>query len=381
MSIETARNLTQAEAVHDHTEAIKQQLRSLEQQVKAPHAGWQTSRETGDDGSSKEAKKNYTDLEKEQRRQIDGWFGFDDPAWKKLRDKQDPDYQQNGVIRDEWQTFFGEDLLDRKTWVIKESMKDDMLLFLANLALGKGSDGWIAWVSEQMYDKIIKAKDSYIAMMSERDAAFRSLVEQNKQKKDQSGVISKQLPFPERKKQSLDNLITTGMNPLWLDEQKSNQYRSLPAKKNGRWITLCSQTARFNADRLWVRFQRGDAFAASCNPLVEKRLFRGCLPRGKENEIPHDSWGNIDFSQQDVWGANVMDLYVGRLPPQVSSKWWHRACAVKIDGWWYVLDPYRKVVKDGTMMTTTDPIPLAVYQKTNPILKAFTYQSGDSRLW
>ena len=55
--------------------------------------------------------------------------------------------------------------------------------------------------------------------------------------------------------------------------------------------------------------------------------------------------------------------------------------AFQKDGLWYVLDPYRKVLKDGKLQShITDPIPLAVYTKSNPILKSHFYQSSDSRL-
>ncbi|MCS6982569.1 MAG: hypothetical protein NZL83_00075 [Candidatus Absconditabacterales bacterium] len=371
MSIETPRNLMQPEERDLYMQATTKQLGMLAKQVVEGQNIH--NHQIGD-----HEKKNYTDLEKKQRREIDRWFGFDNQEWKKIWNPKDPQYVIRASQREERQTLFDQPLIDEKTGTIREHMKDDMLLFLANIALGKGGDAWIASVSEQMFMKIMQAKDRYVAMMSARDENFAKAYQEYQNNSQHNKIMHIQQSFDDRKQQLVESLQTDIQNTTWLEASLASRYQSRPCERSRRGVTLCSQTARLNAERFGIRFQRGDAFEASLNSLVDKKNYRGCLPLGREHERPQDSWSNIDFSQSFLSsGANVLDLYVGRYPPQVSSRRGHRACAIKIEGNRYVLDPYRKVMKEGRMQLTQDPIPLAIYQRFHPILKAYAYASPD----
>ena len=90
----------------------------------------------------------------------------------------------------------------------------------------------------------------------------------------------------------------------------------MPAEKSENDITLCSRTAQKNARLFGVVLPRGDALNARSG-YDSGKLLSGVL------DAPVD--------------ANILDVFMTS-----GSSYGHRCIAIKnkIDGQWYVMDPY-----------------------------------------
>lgn len=126
-----------------------------------------------------------------------------------------------------------------------------------------------------------------------------------------------------------------------------------PAERSGTGTTLCSKTARENAERIFgVRLGSGDA--------IDVQTRYG--PVGMRNS-PDPARSPTEISSglpPNDPKANFADVFTGS-----KSNYGHRCVAFKKGESWYVLDPY--------VNKTTDPVPLAQYPRAGMIRKAALY--------
>lgn len=126
-----------------------------------------------------------------------------------------------------------------------------------------------------------------------------------------------------------------------------------PAERSPSGSTLCSKTARENAERIFgVRLRRGDAIDVQ-NSYGAEGLRHSSDPSRSPTEIA----SGLPPSDPN---ANFADVFTGS-----KSEYGHRCVAFKKNDAWYVLDPY--------VNKTTDPVPLAQYPRANQIRKAALY--------
>lgn len=126
---------------------------------------------------------------------------------------------------------------------------------------------------------------------------------------------------------------------------------SRPAERSSSGTTMCSKTARENAEYLFgLRWPRGDAIEVqnSYGPIGKRRT-------GNVNDPVEIALKLPTGSPRE---ANVADIFTGS-----KSQYGHRAMAFRRDGEWYVLDPYRN--------KTTAPVHISQYQM--PIRKVALY--------
>lgn len=146
------------------------------------------------------------------------------------------------------------------------------------------------------------------------------------------------------KKVSFDSLATVPGVPM-------GGIVSGPAERSPSGCTLCSKTARENAERIFgVRLPRGDAIDVQ-NAYGATGVRKSPDPA----RVPTEVSSGLPPSDPN---ANFADVFTGS-----KSEYGHRAVAFKRDGGWYVLDPY--------VTKTTDPVPVSGYPR--PIRKAALY--------
>ncbi|MDQ1343893.1 MAG: hypothetical protein QG650_613 [Patescibacteria group bacterium] len=126
-----------------------------------------------------------------------------------------------------------------------------------------------------------------------------------------------------------------------------------PAERSQTGSTLCSKTARENAERIFgVSLRRGDAIDVQ-NSYGPTGLRQSSDPSRSPTEI------SAGLPPSDP-KANFADVFTGS-----KSEYGHRCVAFKKNDAWYVLDPY--------VNKTTDPVPLAQYPRAGQIRKAALY--------
>lgn len=126
------------------------------------------------------------------------------------------------------------------------------------------------------------------------------------------------------------NILETKANQLWF----TRPILSAPTYKNPKtWVTLCSRTARENLQKLWIKFPVQWATARD-----SFRLY----------------WKQAEKFPPKYSSKSVADLYLDA--SSANKEYWHRAIWVKINGEWFVLDPY--------YTKTRNPVPANEYLTT-----------------
>lgn len=123
------------------------------------------------------------------------------------------------------------------------------------------------------------------------------------------------------------NILEAKTNQIWF----KRPILSAPTYTNPRtWVTLCSRTARENLQNLWIKSPVQWASARDSFKLYWE---------------PAKKFPPKDSSEC------IADLYLDASP--ANKEYWHRATWVKIDGEWFVLDPY--------YTKTRNPVPANEY--------------------
>jgi len=118
------------------------------------------------------------------------------------------------------------------------------------------------------------------------------------------------------------------------------EFVSHPAEKSVHWTTLCSKTARLNLYRLWVPYT---AVAKWTSALKAFNSLWGSIQKSNFTNLEWQDW-------------DIADIYC-EASSEKNKEYGHRLAGQKIDGKWFVLDPYLPILG----YKTTQLIPLEAY--------------------
>lgn len=156
------------------------------------------------------------------------------------------------------------------------------------------------------------------------------------------------------------------------EKQLFSSITSKPLEWNDKWVTLCSYTARLNAEAFGIRVPSGDAFEAKDKDPIDN-LFVESLEKNVEQKLAIDELQEINAS------ANFADVYV--YSQWKYAKFWHRCSMFKNNTTWerFVLDPYRQPnpasKQDPEKSSAIKPKPLKDYLAHNNVAKINFYNS------